>query len=193
MKELTSALETLQRATDIDEEHKHGNEIRQLENKCQQALFTQRSGESQEETLARAMKDPEVAVRAFFLSCEVVFPVLMDVNGTEHHERPGHAADSAAGAAGSGCAARAYEEPDDQAEDPEVDQRWCYQDEISYVSLEIRRTVFGLRLFAVAFYCTFFYWLMIRPNCKARFWCNFQPFSWIQAIGPYNQTFPLNS
>lgn len=61
MKELTSALETLQRATDIDEEHKHGNEIRQLENKCQQALFTQRSGESQEETLARAMKDPEVA------------------------------------------------------------------------------------------------------------------------------------
>jgi stress-induced-phosphoprotein 1 len=61
MKEYTAALETVQQATEHDEEHKHTAEIKQIEFKLQQALFTQRSGESQEETLQRAMRDPEVA------------------------------------------------------------------------------------------------------------------------------------
>jgi len=60
-RELTRALEALQSAAEADEGDKHANEIRQLEYKVQSALFEQRGTESQEETMARAMRDPEVA------------------------------------------------------------------------------------------------------------------------------------
>lgn len=79
MREYTKALEAAQEATDADTEHQHAKEIGQLESKIQQALFSQRGEESQEETLQRAMRDPEVAVSLcwFFLvvSCS---PLLMD-------------------------------------------------------------------------------------------------------------------
>ncbi|GJE84765.1 heat shock protein sti1 homolog [Phanerochaete sordida] len=61
MRDYTKALETAQVATDLDEEKKNTKEISDLAMKCQQALFSQRSGESEEETLERAMRDPEVA------------------------------------------------------------------------------------------------------------------------------------
>lgn len=65
MKEYTKALEAIQRASDVDAEQeggpKNGREIEAQQNKCMQALYSQRSGESDEETLARAMRDPEVA------------------------------------------------------------------------------------------------------------------------------------
>ncbi|TFK29336.1 hypothetical protein FA15DRAFT_398590 [Coprinopsis marcescibilis] len=48
-------------AAERDTKNEHTKEISQLEFKVQQALFTQRGSESQEETLARAMRDPEVA------------------------------------------------------------------------------------------------------------------------------------
>ena len=62
MREYTKALEAVQEATDHDTEHKHRSEIAQQELKCQQALFSQQGTETQEETLERAMRDPEVAV-----------------------------------------------------------------------------------------------------------------------------------
>ncbi len=62
MREYTKALEAVQEATDHDIEHKHTSEIAQQEQKCQQALFSQQGTETQEETLERAMRDPEVAV-----------------------------------------------------------------------------------------------------------------------------------
>ncbi|KAI0786453.1 chaperone [Abortiporus biennis] len=61
MREYTKAIEAIQEATDIDEEKKHTREIQEQVMKCQQALFAQRQGESEEETLQRAMRDPEVA------------------------------------------------------------------------------------------------------------------------------------
>ena len=63
MREYTKAIEAIQQATDHDTDHQHIKEISQQELKCQQALFSQRGEESQEETLQRAMRDPEVAVR----------------------------------------------------------------------------------------------------------------------------------
>ena len=51
-----------------DEEKKHVKEIQDQMFKCQQAMLSQREGESEEETLQRAMRDPEVAVR-FVCSC----------------------------------------------------------------------------------------------------------------------------
>ncbi|KAF5387737.1 hypothetical protein D9615_000064 [Tricholomella constricta] len=61
MRDLTKAIEAVQEARDADTERKHTAEIAQLELKCQQALFSQRGEETQEETLERAMRDPEVA------------------------------------------------------------------------------------------------------------------------------------
>jgi stress-induced-phosphoprotein 1 len=48
-------------AMDADEEHKHTHEIESQIQKINMALYDQRAGETEEETLARAMRDPEVA------------------------------------------------------------------------------------------------------------------------------------
>jgi len=61
MRDYTKAVEAIQEANDHDVDHQHAKEISQQELKCQQALFSQRGAESQEETLQRAMRDPEVA------------------------------------------------------------------------------------------------------------------------------------
>ena len=66
MRDYTKAIEAIQEASDHDVDHQHTKEISQQELKCQQALFSQRGEESQEETLQRAMRDPEVAVRQNF-------------------------------------------------------------------------------------------------------------------------------
>jgi stress-induced-phosphoprotein 1 len=62
MRDYAKALEATQEATEADTEHQHTKEIAQQELKIQQALFSQRGEETQEETLQRAMRDPEVAV-----------------------------------------------------------------------------------------------------------------------------------
>ena len=61
MRDYTKAIEAIQEAEEHDEESKHKAEIQQQVDKCQQALFVQRSGENEEETLQRAMRDPEIA------------------------------------------------------------------------------------------------------------------------------------
>lgn len=62
MREYTRALEATEQATEQDTEHQHTKEIAQLDLKIQQALYSQRGEETQEQTLERAMRDPEVAV-----------------------------------------------------------------------------------------------------------------------------------
>lgn len=73
MRDYTKSIEAAEQAAEADEEKKHTKEIQEQVGKCQQALFSQREGESEEETLARAMRDPEVAVSFHFgfvaLSC----------------------------------------------------------------------------------------------------------------------------
>lgn len=63
MRDYTKALEAIQEATEHDDEGKHTAEIQQQMIKVQNALIQQRAGETEEETLQRAMRDPEVAVR----------------------------------------------------------------------------------------------------------------------------------
>ena len=62
MRDYTKSLEVMQEAADADEEKKHTKEIADQVLKCQQALMQQRAGETEEETLQRAMRDPEIAV-----------------------------------------------------------------------------------------------------------------------------------
>ncbi|EST04686.2 Tetratricopeptide TPR1 [Kalmanozyma brasiliensis GHG001] len=65
MKEFTKAMEACQKAETVDSEQeggaKNAREIQGLLSKCMNELYSQRSGESEEETLKRAMRDPEVA------------------------------------------------------------------------------------------------------------------------------------
>ncbi|KAG8218324.1 activator of Hsp70 and Hsp90 chaperone [Butyriboletus roseoflavus] len=61
MREYSKALEALQAASTADTADAHTAEIQAQEMKIQQALFSQRAGETEEQTLERAMKDPEVA------------------------------------------------------------------------------------------------------------------------------------
>ena len=66
MREYTKAIEAIQHAAEIDEGGANTKEIQQQVIKCNQALSAQRAGESEQETLERAMRDPEVAVRPPF-------------------------------------------------------------------------------------------------------------------------------
>jgi stress-induced-phosphoprotein 1 len=64
MKEYTKSLDAIHKAAQIDKEHGNNasaKEIQQQEYKCYQAMADERSGETEEQTLARAMRDPEVA------------------------------------------------------------------------------------------------------------------------------------
>ncbi|KAF8631141.1 hypothetical protein AX15_002487 [Amanita polypyramis BW_CC] len=61
MREYTKSLEAIQQARERVTDHQHMQEIAQQELKCQQALFAQQGEETQEQTLERAMRDPEVA------------------------------------------------------------------------------------------------------------------------------------
>lgn len=60
MKENTQALETLQKATDIDKEHKHQREIESNMAKIMNEIQAERATETDEQTYERAMRDPEV-------------------------------------------------------------------------------------------------------------------------------------
>ncbi|EGO01555.1 hypothetical protein SERLA73DRAFT_131908, partial [Serpula lacrymans var. lacrymans S7.3] len=91
MRDYTKAIEAIQEASDHDEDHKHTSEIQQQEHKCQQALFTQRSGENEEETLQRAMRDPEVAN---IMNDPVMQQILQQAQGNpsalqDHMKNPG--------------------------------------------------------------------------------------------------------
>ncbi|KAH9918139.1 activator of Hsp70 and Hsp90 chaperone [Fomitopsis serialis] len=61
MKDFTKAIEAIQRAADVDTEKKHDREIREQMTRCEMEMYNQRAGESEEETLQRAMRDPEIA------------------------------------------------------------------------------------------------------------------------------------
>ena len=61
MKELTAALETLQKATDADTEKKHTREIEENMRKIMMELEASRANQTDEQIYENAMRDPEVA------------------------------------------------------------------------------------------------------------------------------------
>ncbi|QRV72649.1 stress-induced-phosphoprotein 1 [Ceratobasidium sp. AG-Ba] len=61
MREYTKAMEVAQEASDIDTEKQHTREIEQALEKAARELYSQQAGETDEQTLQRAMRDPEVA------------------------------------------------------------------------------------------------------------------------------------
>jgi stress-induced-phosphoprotein 1 len=70
LREYTKALEALDVAREQDEAtgSKSAREIQELSFKIQSAMSSQRANETEQETMERAMRDPEVAVCYFSLS-----------------------------------------------------------------------------------------------------------------------------
>ena len=66
MRDYVKAIEAVQEAAEHDDAKAHTKEIQDQIWKCQQAQFAQREGESDEDVMQRAMRDPEVAVRVSF-------------------------------------------------------------------------------------------------------------------------------
>ena len=68
LREYTKALEALDVAREHDEAagSKSTREIQELSFKIQSAISAQRANETEQETMERAMRDPEIAVRFFF-------------------------------------------------------------------------------------------------------------------------------
>lgn len=131
MREYTKSLEAIQEARDVDEENKHTSEIQQQEFKVQQALFSQRGEETQEQTLERAMRDPEVAVSSFLLSAspetQLLFPSFSSCSAG-NHERPYYAANSSTSADRSQSPSGSHEEPRGQVQNTETSQCRYHQD-----------------------------------------------------------------
>jgi stress-induced-phosphoprotein 1 len=67
MKDYIKAMEAADQASGADSEKKHIAEIENLIMKINLALSNERAGETEEQTLQRAMRDPEVAVSSFIL------------------------------------------------------------------------------------------------------------------------------
>jgi len=65
MREYTKAMEAAQQAQDADVEKKHTREIEEQMTKILYAQNSERAGETEEQTLQRAMRDPEIAVCIF--------------------------------------------------------------------------------------------------------------------------------
>lgn len=61
MRDFQKAIEACATATDADKEGKHRNEIEGQLRKCMIEIDKERSNETEEQTLQRAMRDPEVA------------------------------------------------------------------------------------------------------------------------------------
>lgn len=60
MKDYNKCLDACNEATEADEEHKHTREIEECSRKCMQGMYSAREGETEEETMARIQRDPEL-------------------------------------------------------------------------------------------------------------------------------------
>jgi stress-induced-phosphoprotein 1 len=71
LREYTKALETLDVAREQDEAagSKSTREIQELSFKIQSAVSAQRATETDQETMERAMRDPEIGVRGASVAC----------------------------------------------------------------------------------------------------------------------------
>jgi hypothetical protein len=108
MKDYVKAIQAVQEASDHDADKAHAKEIQDQIWKCQQAQFSQTEGESDEDVMQRAMRDPEIAVsfcvkvnNHFWISCIFI----------EYYDRPCHAINSTTGSEQPSCASRSHEEP----------------------------------------------------------------------------------
>jgi len=90
MKDYPKAMEAVSQASDADSEKKHTGEIEGLVLKINMALSNERAGETEEQTLERAMRDPEIAA---IMTDPVMQSILQQAQGNpaalqEHMKNP---------------------------------------------------------------------------------------------------------
>ena len=116
LRDHTKALEALDMARGQDEAagSKSAREIQELSYKIQSAMSAERATETDQETMDRAMRDPEIAVRLSHL--KIVLVVASDevdsLPVTGNYDRSCDAKHLAAGADQSAGIAGPHEEPD---------------------------------------------------------------------------------
>jgi len=116
LREHTKALEALDVASEQDEAagSKSAREIQELSYKIQSANSAQRANETEQETMERAMRDPEIAVR-LSRSNIILVAATDEVDSlpvTGNHDRSCDAKHLAAGADQPASIAGPHEEPD---------------------------------------------------------------------------------
>lgn len=60
MREYSKCLDACGEATEADKENKHTREIEDLSRKCMQQMYSAREGETEQETMERIQRDPEI-------------------------------------------------------------------------------------------------------------------------------------
>jgi hypothetical protein len=119
------------RETDEAAGSKSTREIQELSYKVQSAMSAQRANETEQETMERAMRDPEVAVRRGSRS-SVLLPggSVVFFLSTGNHDGSRDAEHLAAGAGQPASAAGPHEEPDGAEQDYQAYQRRYHQDAV---------------------------------------------------------------
>lgn len=121
MKEYNRALDTFAEAAEKDD-GTHAREIEQQQQKCLDAQFSARAGETEEQTMARIQNDPEVSFQGF----DIFRPILISLLDYVHPPGPRYAEHSPAGQERPCRAPGAHEELPGADGYPEADGCWRY-------------------------------------------------------------------
>lgn len=125
MREYNKCIDVCSLASTIDEGGKNAREIEQQSQKALQAQFSAREGETEEQTMERIQRDPEIAgILQGELYPGQTFPWTINANITN---RPRHAIYPATSQGRPSCSPRAHEEPWHQDQHPEAHCCRCHQ------------------------------------------------------------------
>lgn len=131
MKEYNRAIDTFTEAAEHDD-GTHAREIEQQQQKCLEAQFSARAGETEQQTMERIQNDPEVRdYLARVICCGGTTTRYANANSTSHLDhgypwRPRHAEHSEPSQERPRCSSGAYEERLGAHEDSEADGCRCH-------------------------------------------------------------------
>lgn len=122
MREYNKCINVCAEAMEHDKDGKNAREIQQQETKALQAQYSAREGETEQQTMERIQRDPEVSQFESFISRN-------PANGSSDRWHPTgshHAEYPAASQGRPCCTTRASQEPGHPLEDSEAGTRWCH-------------------------------------------------------------------
>lgn len=121
MREYNKCVNVCAEAMEHDKDGKNAREIQQQEQKALQAQYSAREGETEQETMERIQRDPEVSLTRHF------YPWKSLTNPTDcrYPARSCHASHFATSQGRPRGATRASEEPQHPVQDPEARPRRC--------------------------------------------------------------------
>lgn len=122
MREYNKCIDVCSEATAHDKEGKNGREIEQQMQKALQAQYSAREGETEEQTMERIQRDPDILA---ILQGKLILDLQGDVEVLTC-DRPHYAVDSATSQGRPGCFARAHEERRCARKGAEAHGCWCH-------------------------------------------------------------------